>query len=255
VATGDLVGFPIKPQLTDGTPVARVLAVTQKDDVLTTTMHSDLLDAGRDAELVLLARLRQQDQAACEELVRSHSGRLLSVARRILRNEEDARDAVQEGFMSAFRALPNFNGQSRLSTWLHRIVVNAALMKIRTRTRRPEESIDDLLPRFLDDGHHAEPTSDWVSANELIEQREIRDRVRAAIDRLPDSYRTVLVLRDIEELDTSETACALGLTPNTVKIRLHRARQALAKLLEPTFRPAGWTEQPAAATCSTRTPA
>ena len=195
-----------------------------------------------DSELALLERLRRQDQDACAELVRAQTGRLLSVARRMLRNEDDARDAVQEGFMSAFRALPDFNGQCKLSTWLHRIVVNAALMKIRTRTRRPEESIDDLLPRFLDDGHHAEPTSHWTSANDLIEQREVRECVRAAIDRLPDSYRVVLLLRDIEELDTAETAAALGLTPNTVKIRLHRARQALAKLIEPTFRPASWRE-------------
>jgi RNA polymerase sigma-70 factor (ECF subfamily) len=191
-----------------------------------------------DAESVLLDRLRRQDNAACEELVRTQTGRLLSVARRILRNEEDARDVVQDGFMSAFRALPDFNGACRLSTWLHRIVVNAALMKIRTRSRRPEESIEHMLPQFLDDGHHAEPTSDWgMAPTQLIEQREIRERVRAAIDRLPESYRTVLLLRDIEELDTAEAAQALGVNPNTVKIRLHRARQALAKLLEPTFRP------------------
>jgi RNA polymerase sigma-70 factor (ECF subfamily) len=155
----------------------------------------------------------------------------------MLRNDEDARDAVQEGFISAFRSIQRFNGDCRLSTWLHRIVVNAALMKIRTRSRRPEESIEDMLPRFLDDGHHAEPTSEWGSASRLLEQRETRERVRGAIDRLPESYRTVLLLRDIEELDTAETARLLGLTPNTVKIRLHRARQALAKLLEPSFRP------------------
>jgi RNA polymerase sigma-70 factor, ECF subfamily len=202
-----------------------------------------MVQTAPDSEGALLRRLRRQDQAACEELVRAQGSRLLSVARRILRNEEDARDVVQEGFMSAFRALPNFNGESRLSTWLHRIVVNAALMKIRTRSRRPEESIEDLLPRFQDDGHHAEPTSDWTSASELIEQRETRERVRAAIDVLPESYRTVLLLRDIEELDTAEAARALGVTPNTIKIRLHRARQALAKLLEPTFRPHGWKEQ------------
>ena len=193
-----------------------------------------------DTESALLAGLRRQDESACEELVRAYSGRLLSVARRMLRNDEDARDAVQEGFLSAFRAIQRFNGDCRLSTWLHRIVVNAALMKIRTRTRRPEESIEDMLPRFLEDGHHAEPTSDWGSASTLLEQRETRERVRAGIDRLPESYRTVLLLRDIEELDTAETAQLLGLTPNTVKIRLHRARQALAKVLEPTFRPAGW---------------
>lgn len=195
-----------------------------------------------DTERLLLDRLRRQEPAACEELVRSQTGRLLSVARRMLRNEDDARDAVQEGFMSAFRALDNFNGNCKLSTWLHRIVVNAALMKIRTRSRRPEDPIEDLLPHFLEDGHHAEPTSHWSNANELIEQRETRERVRAAIDRLPDSYRVVLLLRDIEELDTAETARALNLTPNTVKIRLHRARQALAKLLEPTFRPPDWRE-------------
>jgi RNA polymerase sigma-70 factor, ECF subfamily len=193
-------------------------------------------------ESALLERLRRQDEAACEEFVRAYSGRLLSVARRMLRNDEDARDAVQDGFISAFRAIQKFNGDCRLSTWLHRIVVNAALMKIRTRTRKPEESIEDMLPRFIEDGHHAQPTSEWGSANMLLEQRETRQRVRAAIDRLPDSYRTVLLLRDIEELDTAETAQALGLTPNTVKIRLHRARQALAKTLEPAFRPAGWKE-------------
>lgn len=194
-----------------------------------------------ETESALIERLRAKEETACEELVRAHSGRLLSVARRMLRNEEDARDAVQEGFVSAFRAIQRFNGDCRLSTWLHRIVVNAALMKIRTRSRRPEESIEDMLPRFLEDGHHAEPTSDWGSANRLLEQRETRERVRAAIAQLPESYRTVLMLRDIEELDTAETAQLLGLTPNTVKIRLHRARQALAKVLEPAFRPAGWS--------------
>ena len=99
-----------------------------------------------------------------------------------------------------------------------------------------------MLPKFIEDGHHAEPTSEWGSASMLLEQRETRERVRAAIERLPESYRTVLLLRDIEELDTAEVAQLLGVTANTVKIRLHRARQALAKLLEPTLRPAGWRE-------------
>jgi RNA polymerase sigma-70 factor, ECF subfamily len=191
--------------------------------------------AGSDGDL--LARLRAGDDLAFEELVRANGGRLLAVARRLLRNDEDAHDAVQQGFLSAFRALRSFNGQSRLSTWLHRIVVNAALMKLRTRSRRPEEAIEDFLPRFVEDGHHAEPTSEWgAAADTLLCRDEVRRAVRAAIDRLPDSYRTVLMLRDIEELDTEETARALGLTANAVKIRLHRARQALTKLLEPTFR-------------------
>jgi RNA polymerase sigma-70 factor, ECF subfamily len=189
-----------------------------------------------DSESLLIERMRKGDNGAFEELVRTHGARLLSVARRILRNDEDARDAVQQAFLSAFRALSDFNGQSRLSTWVHRIVVNTALMKIRSRSRCPEESIEDLLPRFQEDGHHARQFSDVSSSvDQLLMRRETRKRVRAAIDQLPESYRTVLLLRDIEELDTEETARALGSTANAVKIRLHRARQALARLLGPTF--------------------
>jgi len=184
----------------------------------------------------LLSRLRAGDDAAYEELVRKEMPHLLAVARRLLRNDEDAQDAVQQAFLSAFRALPSFNGQSRLTTWLHRIVTNAALMKLRTRGRRPEESIEELLPTFLDDGHHVEQFSEWtLPADARMMRHETRTRVRAAIDRLPDSYRTVLLLRDIEELSTEETAQALGVTSNTVKIRLHRARQALLKLLTPSM--------------------
>ena len=180
----------------------------------------------------LLARLRAGDEAAYEELVRGETRHLLAVARRLLRNEEDAQDAVQQAFLSAFRALPEFNGQSRLTTWLHRIVTNAALMKLRTRGRRPEDSIEDLLPTFLEDGHHTEQFSEWaLPADTKLLRREARAHVRAAIDALPDGYRTVLLLRDIEEMSTEEAARTLGLNPNTVKIRLHRARQALLKRL------------------------
>ena len=188
--------------------------------------------SARDA--VLLARLRAGDEAAYEELVRGETAHLLAVARRLLRNDDDAQDAVQQAFLSAFRALPTFNGESRLTTWLHRIVTNAALMKLRSRGRRPEDSIEDLLPNFLEDGHHVEQFSEWsLPADARLVRRETRAQVRAAIDRLPDSYRTVLLLRDIEELSTEETARALGVNANTVKIRLHRARQALVKLLTP----------------------
>lgn len=185
----------------------------------------------------LIARLRCGDDAAYEDLVRAYGGRLLAVARRMLGNEEDARDAVQEAFLSAFRSIDRFEGGSRLSTWLHRIVVNVALMRIRSRRRKPDTSIDTLLPAFREDGHHEEQFRPWVAqADELLLRAEARDVVRAAIDRLPDSYRTVLVLRDIEERETSEVAGMLGVTPNAVKIRLHRARQALRTLLDPHFR-------------------
>ena len=187
-----------------------------------------------ESEADLLARLRAGDDMAYEDLVRTETRHLLAVARRLLRNEEDAQDAVQQAFLSAFRALPGFNGQSRLTTWLHRIVTNAALMKLRTRGRRPEDSIEDLLPAFLEDGHHVEQFSEWaLPADAKMLRRETCAQVRAAIEALPDSYRTVLILRDIEEISTEEAARALGVNPNTVKIRLHRARQAVVKLLQP----------------------
>ncbi len=187
-----------------------------------------------DDEVALLAALRAGDEAAFERLVRGCSGRLLAVARRILGHEDDARDALQEALLSAFRSLPHFQGGARLSTWLHRIVINAALNKLRRRQRREERPIDDLLPKFLGDGHRAEPGGEWRQpAEDFLQRQETRALVRAAIDQLPETYRTVLLLRDIEELETEETATLLQVTPGVVKTRLHRARQALRTLLDP----------------------
>lgn len=187
-------------------------------------------------EAELLAALRAGREDAFEQLVRTHSGRMLSVCRRILRNEEEAKDAVQEAFISAFRGISSFEGTSRLGTWLHRIAVNASLMRLRSRKRRPEESIDDLLPAFEADGHARVQPKDWSpSAIQLVETRETREFVRECIDRLPEMYRVVLLLRDIEELDTSETAEILGVSDGVVKVRLHRARHALRRLLAERF--------------------
>jgi len=187
-------------------------------------------------EPALLRRLRAGDAAAFETLVRDHAPRLMSVARRMLRSEEDARDALQEAFLQAFRGIDRFQGGARLSTWLHRIVVNASLMRLRGRSRKPEQPIEELLPRFYQDGHRIDPGPPWRSEGaDPIEQRELAERVRAAIDRLPEIYRNVLLLRDIEELDTEETARLLDVKVDTVKVRLHRARQALRALLAPEF--------------------
>jgi RNA polymerase sigma-70 factor (ECF subfamily) len=189
-------------------------------------------------EQALLARLRAGDDAAFEELVRTYTPRLLGLARRIVGNEEDARDVIQDALLSAFRSIDRFQGDARLGTWLHRIVVNTALMRLRRRRRKPEESIEPLLPAFQSDGHFVEQFSAWSraeGADAALSRRETRELVRGLIERLPDSFRTVLLLRDIEGLDTEETARVLETTPNAVKIRLHRARQALRTLLAPYF--------------------
>jgi RNA polymerase sigma-70 factor (ECF subfamily) len=195
--------------------------------------HADYARTGEGLdEHALLIALRGGHEWAFEAMVRTFGGRLLSVARRFARNEEDAQDIVQSAYLNAFRALGQFEGTSQLSTWLHRIVVNTALMKLRSKRRKPEESIDALLPSFLEDGHHVEQFSDWSApADRLLEQKETRQTVRACIERLPDNYRTVLVLRDIEELSTQEVGEMLTMTPTAVKVRLHRARQALSTLL------------------------
>jgi RNA polymerase sigma-70 factor (ECF subfamily) len=189
-----------------------------------------------DAELV--ARIRAGDEGACEALVRAHTGTLLAVARRFLRCEAESADAVQEAFILAFGALDSFEGNSALASWLHRIVVNRCLGRLRRRKRRRTVSLDDLLPAFDEHGRRGRPVSPRVSAaeNQLV-SAETRAQVRACIDRLPDPYRTVLVLRDIEEFDTDQTAARLDSTPGAVKTRLHRARQALRSLLEPVFGP------------------
>jgi RNA polymerase sigma-70 factor, ECF subfamily len=186
-----------------------------------------------DAESRFIARLQAGDTGAFEDLVRKFGGRMLSVARRMLCNEDDAQDAVQEAFASAFQSIDQFNGGALLSTWLHRIVVNCALMQLRRRRRKPEQSIDELLPRFDADGGWAEDLlSTTSSAEAMLESREMRQLVRRSIDLLPETYRTIIILRDIEDLDTAETAQHCGISQNIAKVRLHRARQALRKLIE-----------------------
>ncbi len=183
-------------------------------------------------EQALIARLQRGDDNAFAMLVQNQGGQLLAVARRMLGNDEDAHDALQDAFLSAFRAIGDFAGKSRLSTWLHRVTVNAALMKLRSRRRKRECAFDDLLPRFTDDGHHADPPCPFSDAAvRALESAESRTILWRALDQLPDAYREVIVLRDIEGLSTEDAAQMLGITPNATKIRLHRARQALRTLL------------------------
>ena len=191
---------------------------------------------GQRDEASLIALLRMRDPAACEMFVREYGGQLLATARRYLHCEEDCADAVQEAFISAFRAIDRFEGNCMLSTWLHRILVNACLMKLRASSRKSEVSIDSLLPSFDKSGHHAQHIRSWKQPpEEQMMREEMRALVRRSIDSLPEDYRMILLLRDIDQLSTEETAEILAANPGTVKTRLHRARQALRSLLDPHF--------------------
>jgi len=189
-------------------------------------------------ESTLVAALRDGQEWAFEAMVRMYGGRMYAVARRICCNDEDARDVLQSAYLNAFRSLRTFEGSSQLATWLHRIVVNTALMRLRSQRRKPEESIETLLPAFQEDGHHVEQFSDWpLPADRLLEREDVRATVRACIAQLPENYRQVLLLRDIEELTTDEVAKMLQVTSTAVKVRLHRARQALSTLLRRELHP------------------
>lgn len=193
--------------------------------------YQDPIDVQAWDEARVLTGLRQGDDGAFEQVYRRYGGRMLATARRLLRNDEDARDAVQEAMLSAFRAAGRFDGDAQIGTWLHRIVVNAALMRLRTRRRKPEASIEELLPTYHANGHRVLSGPEEPYPDQALEQAQLLALLRECVHELPEAHRQVYLLRDVEDMDTDEVALAMGLTPNAVKIRLHRARQALMTLV------------------------
>jgi RNA polymerase sigma-70 factor, ECF subfamily len=183
-------------------------------------------------DAALIDGLRRGDDEAFEQLVRKFGARMLATARRILGSEDDARDALQEAFLCAFKSSAHFKGDSALSTWLHRIVINSALMQLRYRKRHPEEQMDGLLPQFDQNANWINGHDASVLPDNALETIETRAMVRRCVELVPPSHRIVLLLRDIEQLSTEEVAMLLGISTNAVKIRLHRARQALKTLIE-----------------------
>ncbi len=180
--------------------------------------------------------LKSGNDTAFDRLVESSRRPLLAIARRVLRHEQDAEDAVQDAFVSAFRGLRAFAGGSRVSTWMHRIGVNAALMRQRGRARRPAESLDAASrlgePVGLRPIVSVTESDDGSSGIQRLVRDETRAFVRQCIDLLPETHKEVIRLRDFEGADTDATARRLGISANAAKIRLHRAHRALRSLLE-----------------------
>lgn len=175
----------------------------------------------------LLARLKAGDPTACDACVHAHSDELYRLARRILGDEREAEDVVQETFFNAWKALDAFDGRARLGTWLFRIAYNNALMHLRKRGHIASLDIDDedSLPLL-------EKVTAWSeSPEELLERKETSDILDRAIDTLSEPLRAVFVLRDLEDRSTDETAQILQVSEQVVKTRLHRARLALRERL------------------------
>ena len=187
------------------------------------------------SEEKLIRAGQRGDQQAVEALFRRYQRPLFQTALRVLGNTEDAEDALQDGLLSAYRNLKRFEGRSQFSTWLTRIVINAALMRRRSAKARPAVSLDEPpreeeLPaaeRFADDG----PTPEQVFAN-----TEIREMISENLDQLSPLLRTAFILREMQGFSTGEAAKKLGVTENTLKARLWRARHQLAERLGRRFR-------------------
>jgi RNA polymerase sigma-70 factor (ECF subfamily) len=180
-----------------------------------------------DSKLLILAR--QGDATAFDTLIRRHDRFLYRFARSILLDDYEAEDVVQETFIKAFRRLVDFRGEASLSTWLRRITLNEALARKRRRRSTVEFGA-------LQHGANAqiEPSVIAGSAQDpelMAAQQQLRKLLERAIEKLPDSLRTVFVMRDVEELSTADTARLLGLGEPTVKTRLHRARRMLREVL------------------------
>jgi len=189
-------------------------------------------------EATLLASARAGDPAAFECLVMPHRDGLLRIAQRILRNREDAEDAVQTAFLDAFRNLKHFRGQSRFSSWLTRIALNAAFMRLRGSRRKRETSLadvtepDDPRARFELVETRLNPEQEYLS-------KEARALLQKGLKRLRPLYVEVLRLRGLQELSAKETAGMLELPVGTVKARLYRARAALARHMKSIVTSAG----------------
>ncbi|RMG59132.1 MAG: sigma-70 family RNA polymerase sigma factor [Deltaproteobacteria bacterium] len=181
----------------------------------------------------IIEGLSEGQEWAVEALVDKYYGRIYNLAMSILRNESDAEEITQDVFMTVYEKIGSFKGDSALYSWMYRICVNACLMRLRSRKRTDAVSIEEFMPVFTEEGKHASQVQDWSPEVERrVLNKELGEVLRKFIGELPDKYRVVLVLSDVEGLSNEETAHILGLSIPAVKSRLHRARLYLRGRLE-----------------------
>jgi RNA polymerase sigma-70 factor (ECF subfamily) len=172
-----------------------------------------------------------------DELFRDYAPRIYHLARRMLANEADAEDVTQEVLLQVLRKLHTFRGESAFPTWLHRVTVNAALAHRRRQAVRDEHQLPDMIEEvFAGNGHHDSPVRRWsVPPDQQALDHETHEKIEQAIGQLPENYRDVYVLADVEGLPNAEIADMLGLQVPGVKSRLHRARLMMRNTLAPYF--------------------
>jgi RNA polymerase sigma-70 factor (ECF subfamily) len=185
----------------------------------------------------LVTRARAKDFAAFEQLVDRYEDKVYRLAFRFVRNETEAKEIVQDTFLSIWRKLDTFKGDAQFGSWVYRVAANAALMRLRSQRRHPEVSTEELPVDFLDTYGHLPTSGDnWARRpDDELQNDELRRRIQSAVDELPEIYRTVFLIRDVEGLSTEETAEVLSISVPTVKTRLHRARLALRETISRYF--------------------
>jgi RNA polymerase sigma-70 factor, ECF subfamily len=184
-------------------------------------------------EAELIARILAGQNELFHELIRPYERMVYLTLFSIVKNETEAEDGAQEAVISAYRHLGSFRGDAKFSTWLTMIAINEGRKRLRKAKGRAEDSIDEQIEEQEGDYTPA-PLTDWREIPlEALERKELREALRVAVAELPDIYRQIFVLRDLEELNIEETAEALGISTSAVKVRLHRARIMLQKRLVP----------------------
>jgi RNA polymerase sigma-70 factor (ECF subfamily) len=187
-------------------------------------------------EVQLVERARAGDLEAFEELLGRHQQRVMRVVLSILKEPMDAEEVAQDVFLTVFEKIDHFRGDSSFSTWLHRVAVNAALMRRRKSKADRSVPLDDVMPSFDERGHLAVDIADWSQqAGDPVLAREAGEVIEAAVEKLDEMYRTVFALRDVQGFSTEETAEILELSVPAVKSRLHRARLFLRRELAEYF--------------------
>ena len=187
-------------------------------------------------EVQLVERARAGDLEAFEELLGCHQQRVMRVVLSILKEPMDAEEVAQDVFLTVFEKIDHFRGDSSFSTWLHRVAVNAALMRRRKSKADRSVPLDDVMPSFDERGHLAVDIADWSQqAGDPVLAREAGEVIEAAVEKLDEMYRTVFALRDVQGFSTEETAEILELSVPAVKSRLHRARLFLRRELAEYF--------------------
>ena len=184
----------------------------------------------------LVEALKRNEASAFERLITQHGAMLYRVALRLMGQREEAEDVLQEALLKVHQNIHTFDARAALTTWLYRIVVNTALMRLRAQTRIPKELLDTAGPLFTDEGEHVQEVAEWALTPEAVLLRqETLSVLQQGIERLPELYRAVYVLAEIEGLPYQEIATILDLSVGTVKTRLHRARLFLRAMLADYF--------------------